>query len=41
MTTETKVGVFVVTALVLLAATIYGVHTTRTVRGRSVQDISA
>ena len=34
MTTETKVGVFVITALVLLAATIYGVHTTRTVRGQ-------
>ena len=34
MTTETKVGVFVVTALVLLAATIYGVHSTRTVRGQ-------
>ena len=34
MTTETKVGVFVVTALVLLAATIYGVHATRTVRGQ-------
>ena len=34
MTTETKVGVFVVAALVLLAATIYGVHATRTVRGQ-------
>jgi phospholipid/cholesterol/gamma-HCH transport system substrate-binding protein len=34
VTTETKVGVFVVTALVLLAATIYGVHSTRTVRGQ-------
>ena len=34
MTTETKVGVFVITALVLLAATIYGVHSTRTVRGQ-------
>jgi phospholipid/cholesterol/gamma-HCH transport system substrate-binding protein len=34
VTTETKVGVFVITALVLLAATIYGVHTTRTVRGQ-------
>ncbi len=34
MTTETKVGVFVVTALVLLAVTIYGVHATQTVRGQ-------
>ena len=34
MTTETKVGAFVVAALVLLAATIYGVHATRTVRGQ-------
>ena len=34
MTTETKVGLFVLAALVLLAATIYGVHTTRTVRGQ-------
>jgi phospholipid/cholesterol/gamma-HCH transport system substrate-binding protein len=34
VTTETKVGVFVITTLVLLAATIYGVHTTRTVRGQ-------
>ena len=34
MTTETKVGVFVVTALALLAATIYGVHATHTVRGQ-------
>ena len=34
MTIETKVGVFVVTALVLLAAVIYGVNTTRTVRGQ-------
>jgi phospholipid/cholesterol/gamma-HCH transport system substrate-binding protein len=34
VTTETKVGVFVITALVLLAATIYGVHITRTVRGQ-------
>ena len=35
MTTETKVGAFVVAALVLLAATIYGVHATRTVRGQA------
>jgi ABC-type transporter Mla subunit MlaD len=34
VTTETKVGAFVVAALVLLAATIYGVHATRTVRGQ-------
>ena len=34
MTTETKVGVFVVAALVLLTVTIYGVHTTQTVRGQ-------
>ena len=34
MTTETKVGVFVLAALVLLTATIYGVHSTRTVRGQ-------
>ena len=34
MMTETKVGAFVVAALVLLAATIYGVHATRTVRGQ-------
>ena len=34
MTTETKVGVFVVAALALLAVTIYGVHTTQTVRGQ-------
>jgi len=34
VTTETKVGIFVVTALVLLSATIYGVRTTRTVRGQ-------
>jgi len=34
VTTEAKVGVFVVAALVLLAATIYGVHATRTVRGQ-------
>jgi phospholipid/cholesterol/gamma-HCH transport system substrate-binding protein len=34
VTTETKVGVFVITALVLLAATIYGVHSTRTVYGQ-------
>jgi phospholipid/cholesterol/gamma-HCH transport system substrate-binding protein len=34
VTTETKVGAFVVTALVLLAATIYGVHATHTVRGQ-------
>src|SRR4029079_3640803 len=34
VTTETKVGLFVVAALVLLAATIYAVHTTRTVRGQ-------
>jgi phospholipid/cholesterol/gamma-HCH transport system substrate-binding protein len=34
VTTETKVGVFVLAALVLLAATIYGVHSTRTVRGQ-------
>jgi phospholipid/cholesterol/gamma-HCH transport system substrate-binding protein len=31
---ETKVGIFVVAALAVLAATIYGVHTTRTVRGQ-------
>jgi phospholipid/cholesterol/gamma-HCH transport system substrate-binding protein len=34
VTTETKVGAFVLAALVLLAATIYGVHTTHTVRGQ-------
>jgi len=34
VTSETKVGAFVVTALVLLAATIYGMHATRTVRGQ-------
>ena len=34
MTTETKVGVFVITAVVLLAAIVCGVHTTRTVRGQ-------
>src|SRR4029453_2952377 len=34
VTTETKVGVFVLTALVLLAGTIYGVHTTRPVPGQ-------
>jgi phospholipid/cholesterol/gamma-HCH transport system substrate-binding protein len=34
VTTETKVGAFVVAALVLLAATIYGVHATSTVRGQ-------
>jgi phospholipid/cholesterol/gamma-HCH transport system substrate-binding protein len=34
VTTETKVGLFVLAALVLLAATIYGVHATRTVRGQ-------
>jgi len=34
VTSETKVGVFVVAALVLLAATIYGVHATRTVHGQ-------
>jgi phospholipid/cholesterol/gamma-HCH transport system substrate-binding protein len=34
VTAETKVGTFVVAALTLLAATIYGVHTTRTVRGQ-------
>jgi len=34
VTTETKVGVFVVTSLMLLAATIYGVHSSRTVRGQ-------
>jgi phospholipid/cholesterol/gamma-HCH transport system substrate-binding protein len=34
VTTETKVGAFVVTALVVLTVTIYGVHTTQTVRGQ-------
>lgn len=34
MTTETKVGAFVVGALTLLAAIIYGVHATHTVRGQ-------
>lgn len=34
MTTETKVGAFVVTALVVLALTVYGVQATRTVRGQ-------
>jgi phospholipid/cholesterol/gamma-HCH transport system substrate-binding protein len=34
VTTETKVGAFVVAALMLLAAIIYGVHATRTVRGQ-------
>jgi phospholipid/cholesterol/gamma-HCH transport system substrate-binding protein len=34
VTTETKVGVFVMTAVVLLAALIYGVRSTRTVRGQ-------
>jgi ABC-type transporter Mla subunit MlaD len=34
VTTETKVGVFVVTALGLLTVTIYGVHTTQSVRGQ-------
>jgi len=34
VTTETKVGLFVVTAVVLLAATIYGVRSTRTVHGQ-------
>jgi phospholipid/cholesterol/gamma-HCH transport system substrate-binding protein len=33
VSTETKVGVFVITALALLGATIYGVRSTRTVRG--------
>jgi ABC-type transporter Mla subunit MlaD len=34
VTAETKVGTFVVAALTLLAATIYGVQTTRAVRGQ-------
>src|SRR4029453_12317589 len=34
VTTESKVGVFVVTALVVLTVTIYGVHTTQIVRGQ-------
>ena len=34
MIAETKVGIFVVAALTVLAATVYGVHTTRTVRGQ-------
>jgi phospholipid/cholesterol/gamma-HCH transport system substrate-binding protein len=34
VTTETKVGVFVITAVALLAALIYGVRSTRTVRGQ-------
>jgi phospholipid/cholesterol/gamma-HCH transport system substrate-binding protein len=34
VTTETKVGIFVVSATLLLAAAVYGVHATRTVRGQ-------
>jgi len=34
VTTETKVGVFVVSAILLLIAAVYGVHATRTVRGQ-------
>ena len=34
MTTETRVGVFVITAVMLLAAIIYGVNATHTVRGQ-------
>jgi phospholipid/cholesterol/gamma-HCH transport system substrate-binding protein len=34
VTTETKVGAFVITAVALLAALIYGVRSTRTVRGQ-------
>jgi phospholipid/cholesterol/gamma-HCH transport system substrate-binding protein len=34
VTTETKVGAFVIAAVMLLAATIYGVHATHTVRGQ-------
>ncbi len=34
MTTETKVGAFIVTSIALLLVTVYGVRSTRTVRGQ-------